>query len=585
MDIFNFLSLFGGLALFLFGMGVMGDALEKSAGSKLKIILEKLTENPLKGFVLGFAVTAVIQSSSATTVMVVGFVNSGIMQLGHAIGVIMGANVGTTVTSWILSLTGIQGDSIFIQLLKPSSFTPILAVIGIAMYMFSKTTKQKDIGTILLGFTVLMYGMNIMSSAVSPLADMPEFTNLLLVFSNPLFGVLAGTALTAVIQSSSASIGILQALSLTGAVTYGTAIPIIMGQNIGTCITALLSSIGTNKNARRAAMVHLYFNLIGTTTFLLLFYGLNAIIGFSFMDNAVSPMTIAVVHTVFNLYATAVMMPFANGLERLALKTIPDTDEEEQFQFLDERLLATPAIAIEQCMKLTIEMSVIARKAMDKATRLLSKYNEQEARAVMEAEEKIDSYEDKLGTYLVKISGRSLSMRDSREVSKLLHSIGDFERISDHAVNIVYLAKEISDKKVKFSETAQKELKVVVKALEEIMFIATEAFATDNIALADKVEPLEEVIDTLSSTLKNRHIKRLREGKCTIEAGFIFTDMLTNFERAADHCSNIAVCVIEIANDSFDTHEYLSAVKSSDIGDFRRMYGEYLEKYALENGV
>jgi len=582
MDIFSVLSLLGGLALFLFGMSVMGDGLEMMAGSRLKTILEKLTESPIRGFFLGLVVTAVIQSSSATTVMLVGFVNSGIMKLSQAIGVIMGANVGTTVTSWILSLTGIQGDGILMKLLKPSSFSPLLAFVGIALHMFAKSAKKKEVGTVLLGFSVLMYGMEAMSNAVTPLADMPAFTNALLLFSNPILGVLAGALITGVIQSSSASVGILQALSMTGSVTFGTAIPIILGQNIGTCITALLSSVGANKNARRVAIVHLYFNVIGTVVFLILFYTLNLAIGFSFVSAPVTPVGIAVVHTIFNVLSTAIMLPFVRLLEKLAYLTIPgDKGETERFQMLDERLFVTPPVAIERCMKMTAQMALIAKEAMETAIALTWSYDEKGAKAIMDAEEQIDTYEDKLGTYLVKLSSQSLSMRDSRQISKLLHTIGEFERIGDHAINTLEVAQEIHEKKVHFSEAARSELSVIAAAVNEILRLAIDAFINDDMEAAKHVEPLEEVIDYLSGTLKNRHIKRLQEGKCTIEMGFIFTDLLTNFERTGDHCSNIAVCVIEIANNSFETHEYLNAIKSSDTGDFKRQYQVYSEKYSL----
>ena len=580
MDIFNIFSLLGGLALFLYGMNIMGDALERQAGSRLKTILERLTGNPYKGFLVGLVVTAVIQSSSATTVMVVGFVNSGVMELGHAIGIIMGANVGTTVTAWILSLSGIEGDSLLIQLLKPESFSPILAFIGIILVMFVKSDKKNNIGRILIGFALLMYGMKAMSSAVEPLAAVPAFTSILTMFSNPIMGVLAGAVLTGIIQSSSASVGILQALSLTGSMTFGSAIPIIMGQNIGTCITALLSSIGTNKNAKRTAMVHLYFNVIGTIVFLSVFYIINAIVGFTFIGDAATPFGIAIVHTAFNLVCTAVMLPFAKGLERLAYITIPDDGKEEKFLLLDERLLVTPSVAIEQCKKLTEDMAYISKDSLEKAIGLLGNYDARIAAEVVEKEDITDNYEDKLGTYLVKVSERSLSLSDSRQISKLLHTIGEFERIGDHAYNIYELAKEMNEKKVVFSPQAQDELAVIIAALKEILQLAVEAFVSDDIGIARRVEPLEEVIDYLRGTLKNRHISRLQAGKCTIEMGFIFIDLLTNFERVADHCSNIAVCEIEIENDAFDTHQYLNEITSSR--EFKAEYQQYFEKYALE---
>lgn len=582
MDIFNVLTLFGGLALFLFGMSVMGDGLEKSAGSKLKTILERLTSSPVKGFVLGLAVTAVIQSSSATTVMVVGFVNSGIMSLRQAIGIIMGANVGTTVTSWILSLSGIEGDSMFMQMLKPSSFSPVLAVIGIILYLFVKNSKKKDIGAILLGFAVLMFGMETMSGAVEPLKDVPEFTNILLLFSNPILGVLVGAVLTAIIQSSSASVGILQALSATGSITFGSAIPIIMGQNIGTCATAMLSSIGANKNARRTAIVHLYFNIIGTVVFLALFYSLKAIFDFQFVNQPINQLGIAIVHTCFNLLTTAVMLPFAGVLERLACATIKDDQQvEDEFSLLDERLMVTPPVAIEQCRKLAVKMAEKSEMAMDKALSLIHNFDPEVYEFVRKTESRIDVYEDRIGTYLVSLSSRSMSQADSREVSRLLHTIGDFERISDHAVDVAKSAKEMNDKQIHFSEDAYAELKVIASAVRNVLHMSIESFNTGNIALAEQVEPLEQVVDHLRSTMKNRHIARLQNGDCTIELGFIFTDLLTGFERVSDHCSNIAACMIELQHGSYDTHEYLSRIKSGQDAEFVERYNEYLKEYAL----
>lgn len=582
MNIFNVLSLFGGLAMFLFGMSVMGDGLEKSAGSKLKTILERLTSNPLKGFLLGVAVTAVIQSSSATTVMVVGFVNSGIMSLRQAIGIIMGANVGTTVTSWILSLSGIQGDSFFVQMLKPSSFSPVLAVIGIVLYMFVKSSKKKDIGSILLGFAVLMFGMETMSGAVEPLKDVPAFTNILLLFSNPVLGVLAGAALTAIIQSSSASVGILQALSATGQITFGSAIPIILGQNIGTCATAMLSSVGTNKNARRTAIVHLYFNTIGTIVFLIAFYALKAVFDFQFVNGSINQVGIAIVHTTFNLVCTAVMLPFAGVLERLACATIKDEPTEaDEFQLLDERLMVTPPVAIEQCRKLTIRMAEKSEHAMDLALSLIQNFDPEVYNTVRETEARIDVYEDRLGTYLVGLSARSLSQADSREVSRLLHTIGDFERISDHAVEIAKAAEEMRTKEIHFSTDAQGEVDVISAAVRRVLHISIESFTTGDVKLAFQVEPLEQVVDHLRSTMKNRHIARLQEGSCTIELGFIFSDLLTSFERVSDHCSNIAACMIELQHGSYDTHEYLNSIKNGQSPEFIESYNGFLKEYAL----
>ncbi len=581
MDIFSVFQMAGGLALFLYGMHVMGDGLEKQAGGKLKTILEKLTANPVKGFLLGAAVTAVIQSSSATTVMVVGFVNAGIMKLSQAIGIIMGANVGTTITSWILSLTGLQGDSFWIQLLKPTSFSPIIAFFGIILIMFSKKEGKKDLGSTLVGFAVLMFGMEQMSSAVEPLADVPEFTSILLLFSNPLLGVLCGAILTAVIQSSSASVGMLQALSATGSVTYSSAIPIILGQNIGTCVTALISSIGANKNARRAAVVHLYFNLIGTGLFLAVFYLLNGFLHFSFYDQSIDRLGIAVVHTCFNLLSTLTLLPFTKLLEKLAYLTIRDTANDENFQILDERFLASPAVAIHQCQKMAVSMARLAQNSLYQAIGLIGAYDEKIAHSIEEGEDQIDMYEDKLGTYLVRLSSKNLTMEESREISKLLHVIGDFERIGDHAVNILKSAKEMQVKKYVFSGQAQQEISIISSAIEEIVDLATNAFVKNDLYLASKVEPLEQVVDSLKDELRNRHVQRLQNGECTISNGFIFSDLITNYERVADHCSNIGVCILRIAEDSFDTHEYLNHVKDGHDDTFENRYNRYKEKYQL----
>ena len=581
MDIFNVLTLLGGLALFLFGMSIMGDGLEKSAGSKLKTILERLTSSPVRGFFLGLAVTAVIQSSSATTVMVVGFVNSGIMSLRQAIGIIMGANVGTTVTAWILSLSGIQGDSFVVQLLKPSSFSPVLAVIGIILYLFVKSSKKRDVGSILLGFAVLMFGMETMSGAVAPLKDVPEFTHILLLFSNPILGILAGALLTAIIQSSSASVGILQALSATGQITFGSAIPIILGQNIGTCATAMLSSVGTNVNARRTAIVHLYFNIIGTVVFLGAFYLLESIFDFQFVHDSINQVGIAVVHTAFNLVCTAVMLPFAGVLEKLACATIKDERQPDEFQLLDPRLMVTPPVAIEQARKLTVRMAEKAEAAMNDALSLIADFDPAVYERVHETESRIDVYEDRLGTYLVELSARSLSQADSREISRLLHTIGDFERISDHAVDIAEAAEEINSKQIVFSTDAQQEIKVISAAVRRVLHMSIQSFTTGDIALAQQVEPLEEVVNHLRSAIKNRHIARLQEGSCTIELGFVFSDLLTSFERVSDHCSNIAACMIELQHGSYDTHEYLNSIKSGKNADFVDRYNHFLTEYAL----
>ena len=576
MSIFNVFSLFGGLALFLFGMDVMGKGLEKQAGSRLQVILEKLSARPLRGFLLGLLVTAVIQSSSATTVMVVGFVNSGVMQLGQAINVIMGANVGTTVTAWILSLSGLEGDSLWVQLLKPSNFSPILALIGIILYMFFKSSRKKDIGAIMLGFAILMTGMDTMSAAVKPLADVPQFTQLFLAFQNPILGLLAGAILTGIIQSSSASVGILQALSATGAVSYGSAIPIILGQNIGTCVTAMISSVGTNKIARRAALVHLYFNIIGAVGFLGVFTLLKTFVGFSFVDQPINAMGIAVVHTTFNLLATALMLPFARGLEKLAYLTIPDQKGEkgEDFALLDERLLATPAVAVEQSRKVTLEMANLSRSSLLRAMSLTETWDDALAQEVERSEEMVDHFEDVLGTYLVRLSSRSMTLEDSREVSKLLHTISDFERIGDHAVNVLKAARELHTKGLSFSSAAKQELNVLCGAVQDVLDKTVEAFRLEDLAVAAKVEPLEQVVDELTRELKARHILRLQNGTCTIELGFIFSDLLNNYERVADHCSNVAVALIEVAQDSFDTHEYLAELKAGD-----EQFAQRLQKY------
>lgn len=585
MDIFGVLTMIGGLVLFLFGMNVMGDGLEKLSGGTLEKVLEKLTSKKIMAVLLGAAVTAVIQSSSATTVMVVGFVNSGIMKLSQAVGIIMGANIGTTVTSWILSLSGIEGDSIFIQMLKPTSFAPVLAVVGIIMYMSAKSDKRRNVGLILLGFTVLMYGMTTMSDAVAPLADVPEFTQILTLFSNPFLGVLAGAVLTAVIQSSSASVGILQALCATGAIPFGTALPIIMGQNIGTCATALISSIGANKNAKRAAMVHLYFNIIGTIIFMVVFYALNAFIGFAFIDEAATPAGIAIIHSVFNIFATIILMPFTKLLEKLACLTIRDKNEpakeKDEFQLLDQRFLATPAFAIEQCKTLTAKMAEISKDAFMSSISLLNSFTKKTADYVIAQENTVDTYEDKIGTYLVQLSSKSLSETDSKSISLLLHCIGDFERISDHAVNILEAAREMEEKDLHFSPKAKEELSVYTSALMEIVNTAFNAFTAENLEYAKAVEPLEEVIDELRNQLKKRHIKRLQKGKCTIELGFILQDLITNYERIADHCSNIAVCLIQIADNSFDMHEYLNELKKTEDRDFADKYKFYHSKYLL----
>lgn len=580
MDIFSFISLFGGLALFLYGMNLMSAGLEKLAGGKLEGILKRMTSNPLKSLFLGIGITAVIQSSSAVTVMLVGLVNSGIMQLSGTAGVIMGSNIGTTVTAWILSLVGIESDNILVRLLKPESFSPILALVGILLMMTAKTSKKKDIGSILIGFAILMYGMEFMSDAVSPLADMPEFTSLLTAFTNPLLGIVTGIVLTAVIQSSSASVGILQALSLTGSISYSMAIPIIMGQNIGTCVTALISSIGVSRNAKRVAVIHISFNIIGTAVFMIIYFVAHYLVDLAFLDRAINPVGIAVVHSIFNISTTVLLLPFSRQLVKIAEGAIK-TEPEKEVAFLDERLLNTPSIALSECNHKTTEMAYVAKDAMDQAMDLLFAYDAKKDETVVKLEGEADIYEDRLGSYMVKLSGCDLSDADSKQISKLLHTIGDFERISDHAVNIVEAAREIHEKKVDLSEEGLKEIRVATKALREILEMAIKAFDTEDLELASHVEPLEQVMDDLIETIKRNHVNRLQKGRCTIQHGFVLADILTNYERVSDHCSNIAVAMIELSKASFETHEYLDRLKAKDDPAFRQMYAAYKEKYAL----
>ena len=593
MDIFNVFTMIGGLALFLYGMHVMGEGLSKASGGRLEKILEKLTSSTLRGVLLGAGVTAVIQSSSATTVMAVGFVNSGIMTLQRAVGIIMGANIGTTITSWILSLSGIEGNSFFIRMLKPSSFSPILAIIGVAMILFSKKEKKKDAGSIMIGFAVLMFGMETMSGAVKPLANVPEFTNLFILFENPLLGMMIGAVLTAVIQSSSASVGILQALCVTGAVSYGSAIPIIMGQNIGTCVTALLSAIGAKKNAKRTAFVHLYFNLIGTVVFMIIFYTLNSFVHFEFLSGPANAAGIAVVHTAFNVAATLLWLPFHGLLVKLAMLTVRDKKTEERtlegslkgLEALDDRFLDNPALAMEHCRIACSHMAEITINALDTAITQLDTYSEDKVVQVGEEEDVVDKYEDRLGTYLVQVAKNEMQTKDSHTLSVLLHSIGDIERISDHAVNIAQAAKEIYDKNLSFSEAAVSELEVFSAAVKEIVRISMEAMKTENFQLAQNVEPLEEVIDDLGDEMKQRHIDRLREGRCTIELGFILSDLTTSYKRIADHCSNIAVCLIQAEKDVYGRHEYLNSLKEEDNIHFMERFQEYKEQYMLPERV
>ncbi len=585
MDFFSILSMIGGLALFLYGMDVMGEGLSKASGGRLEKILEKMTNNPLKAVLLGAGVTAVIQSSSATTVMVVGFVNSGIMKLQQAVSIIMGANIGTTATAWILSLSGIESSNFFVKLLKPTSFAPVLALIGVALIMFTKKEKQHNIGKILVGFAVLMTGMDTMSAAVKPLADVPEFTNILLMFSNPILGLLAGAVLTAIIQSSSASVGILQALCKTGAVSYATALPIIMGQNIGTCVTALISAIGAKKNAKRAAMVHLFFNIVGTAVFMIVFYTLNAFIDFKFLNDSANAAGIATVHSIFNVIATLVLLPFSKLLVKLATLAVPDEKEEDTpetaLHLLDVRFLDTPGLAIEHCKNVAVRMSDITKQAIFESITLLQKYDDEKAEKIIEMEEMIDKYEDEMGNYLVKLSSKDLSERDSHTLNTLLHCIGDFERISDHAVNIVQSAKEMYEKEQAFSNKASVELDIFTRALKDIVELTFDVFKTGDLQRALQVEPLEDAIDYLQAEIKSRHVKRLRKGKCTVEMGFILSDVVTNYERVSDHCSNIALSLFQVNDENFEAHEYVNNLKKSNDQMFKDYLAMYQNKYML----
>jgi len=584
MDIFAILSLIGGLALFLYGMDAMGDGLKKLSGSKLESILGKLTSNRFAAFLLGLSVTAIIQSSSATTVMLVGFVNSGIMKLGQTISIIMGANVGTTVTAWLLSTTSISGDSVIIRLFKPESFTPILAAIGILFIMASKSDKKKDLGTIFLGFAILMYGMDAMSGSMEGLRESKSFAQMLIMFKNPIMGILSGTLLTAVIQSSSASVGILQALSLTGIIPFSTAMPIILGQNIGTTITPVLSAINGNKDAKRVAVACVYIKLLGVIAFAIIFYGLNSVLQFSFLPENANPVNIATFHTLFNIISTVVLMPFCSLIEKLTVMSVRGKVDERNdlILTLDERFLSLPAFAVEKCRDVVSEMAGISKKAFMDASTLLDKYDRDLEKSILESEDIVDLYEDKASSYLLKISEKSsISQKDSREVSQLLHVIGDVERISDHAVNILEAAREVHDKGIVFSKEAQRELKIMNNAVRDIVTLAVEALVREDIYIAKKVEPLEQLIDKLKYKIKNNHIKRLRDGECTIELGFVLSDLLTNFERIADHCSNIAVCLIEIDNNSFETHEYLNHIKESGDNEFFDQYNIYKERYSL----
>ncbi len=580
MDIFDVLSLIGGLCLFLFGMNVMGEALERRAGGSLQGLLNKLTQSKTTGFLTGLGVTAVIQSSSATTVMVVGFVNSGLMSLKQAIHVIMGANVGTTVTAWILSLGGISGDNLFLQLLKPTSFTPVLAFIGTVLLMFGKSSKKKDTGTILLGFSTLMFGMDTMSSAVGGLADVPQFQSMFIMFQNPVLGVLVGALLTAVIQSSSASVGILQALSVTGQVTYGAAVPIIMGQNIGTCITAMLSSLGTNKNAKRAAVVHLFFNILGTTICLPIFWLATTLLKPAFMDAATTQFGIAVAHSTFNVLCTAILLPMSGFMEKLAYWLVPDDTHRQHTVELDERLLAAPSIALDRCNALACEMAETASQALLYSLNALNHYEPAFADFIHKAEAKTDRYEDLLGTYLIQLSRRQISDADSLTISKLLKAISDFERIADHSVNLLESAQELHDKSLSLTPAAQKELNTLCCAIREILQLSNQAFTQNDLEAVRKTEALEQVVDDLKAALRNRHILRLKSGECSLEAGFIWGDLLTDLERTADHCSNIAICVWDANSDNMNVHESLRTLVQND-PQFKTDYCHYSKWFAL----
>lgn len=580
MTIFNALNLIGGLCLFLFGMNLMGQALERRAGSGLRSLLEKMTQNRLMGLLVGLGVTAVIQSSSATTVMVVGFVNSGLMTLRQSIGVIMGANIGTTVTAWILSLSGIEGSSLLVQMFKPSTFTPILALVGIILYMFCKADKKKDTGMILLGFATLMFGMEAMSSAVSSLRNVPQFREIFLMFSNPILGVLVGAVLTGIIQSSSASVGILQALASTGQVTYGAAIPIIMGQNIGTCVTALLSSIGTNKNARRAALVHLNFNVIGATVGIVLFYVVRAVAAPALLGQAASEWGIAVAHSIFNILCTAVLLPMGGLLEKLVLRLVPEGKQPQREAELDERLLATPALALERCRTLIADMASYSMESLRESLNAITAYNQKSAEHIREDEAKTDHYEDIIGSYLVKLSARKIGESDSALAAEYLRIIGDFERIADHSVNILESAEEMQQKGIVFSAAALQEYATMAGAVREVTALAYDSFVSGDVQAARQVEPLEQVIDDLKEEMRTRHIRRMQQGSCGIEAGFIWSDLLTNLERVSDHCSNIACCMIEGADHNLHRHEVLQSIRGS--GEiFDREYSSYRQKYAL----
>lgn len=584
MTVFDIFTLLGGIAMFLFGMNVMGDSLEKISGGKLETILEKMTNNRIKGVLLGTVVTALIQSSGAVTVMAVGFVNSGIMALRQVIGIIMGANIGTTVTAWILSLTGIQGDSFLLSMLKPSSFAPVLAFIGIAMVMFVKSDKKKSVGNILIGFGVLMIGMNTMSTALEGLESVPGFTDILTKFSNPVLGVLAGALLTTALQSSSASVGILQALSVTGSISVSAAFPLILGQNIGSCTTVLISSIGANKNAKRAAGAHLVFNVIGVILAMVLFYGANAIFGLPFFDDKVNPASIAIIHSLFNIFATVVLFPFGNQLEKLMCLIIPDKNEDAEPKsesLVEERFLISPSFALDKVKERCDEMALLAKKNINLSLDFIKIYNRSKDEKIKNNEKRLDKYEDELETYLVKISTMDLSVEDSVRLSKLSHAIGNFERIGDYGVNILKTKRTMHNDRIHFSDEANRELDIMGKAVKEITENSIKAFIDDDLELAQTVEPLEQVINNLKAELRAKHSKRMENGECTVENGMLFFDIVNSFERIADHCSNLAVCIIELSQGSYQTHSYLKQVKKSNNPSFMECFEGYLNKYSI----
>ena len=582
MDIFSVFTLCGGLAFFLYGMTTMSKSLEKMAGGRLEQMLKRMTASPLKSLLLGAGITIAIQSSSAMTVMLVGLVNSGVMELGQTIGVIMGSNIGTTLTAWILAMTGIESENVFVNLLKPENFSPLLALAGIILIMGSKKQRRRDMGRIMVGFSILMYGMELMKQAVSPLADMPEFSSLLTAFNNPLLGVLVGAVFTGVIQSSAASVGILQALALTGSITYGIAIPVIMGQNIGTCVTALISSIGVNRNARRVAVIHISFNIIGSDVCLLLFYGGDILFHFQFLNYTVGALGIAACHTIFNVFTTLMLLPFSRQLEKLARAVIRGENKAEEFAFLDPLLLHTPSVAISECVAMSNRMGEVARENVHLALCQLSDYSNARESEILANEDKLDIYEDRLGSYLVQISQHGVSMNDIRTVSRLLHAIGDFERIGDHALNLQESAQELHEKELHFSEPANEELQVLLAAMDEIMEKAFGSFQQDSAAMAVEVEPLEETIDRLIEEIRMQHIRRLQTGACTIQLGFVFNDLLTNLERVSDHCSNIAVSIIEEQGDQVDRHTYINELKEESA--FNMRLKDNLQKYQLPKG-